>query len=290
MLEKFKKNRHNKNLVKDVLKVIFALFVGFIGAVIFVYFDLPLPWLIGPIIITSIVVKVFTLPIKDPKMFSSPAKAVLGLTIGSAFVPEILSHLSSYIINLCIVIPFVFLIAIGGTLYYWKFLGLDKITAFFSAMPGGILVMVAIGEEMGANVYKVALMQVTRLLLVIFSLPLIIKHWAHIDLNSNIIFTPPIRDVSVFDLALLIILGILGIWGAKKLKISGGSIIGPMILGIIFYLNGWIVSKPPDEILKLIQIILGSSIGFVFLGVPIKDIIKTIVSTLGILSYCFLSA
>lgn len=153
--------------------------------------------------------------------------------------------------------------------------------------------MVSIGEEMGANVYKVALMQATRLLLVIFSLPLIIKHWAHIDLNSNITFTPPMREVSLLDLGLLIVLGIVGILSGKKLKISGGDLIAPMILSSIFYLNGWIVSKPPDEILKFVQIVLGSSIGFSFLGVPMKDLVKTIISTIGyfilLLSTCLLT-
>lgn len=279
--------------MKNISKALFALFFGFIGAIIFEYFDLPIPWLIGPIVITSIVVKFFTLPIKEPIMFSPPAKAILGLTIGSAFVPEILNHIGSWLISLSIVIPFVFIIAIGGTFYYWKFLSLDRMTAFFSAIPGGILVMVSIGEEMGANVYKVALMQTTRLLLVIFSLPLIIKHWAHVGLNSNITFTPTIRVMSISDLVLLTLLGAVGIWGGKRLKMSGGDLIMPMILSSIFYLNGWIISKPPDEILKLVQIVLGSSIGFSFLGVPMKDIIKTIISTIGyfilLLLTCFLT-
>ncbi|MDX1808224.1 MAG: AbrB family transcriptional regulator [Sulfurospirillaceae bacterium] len=280
--------------MKNIAKVLLTLFIALIGAVIFEYFKLPLPWLIGPIVIISIVVKLFpTLPMEEPKIFSSPAKAILGLTIGSAFVPAILNHLGSYMISLCIVVPFILVIAVGGTFYYWKFLGLDRMTAFFSAMPGGILVMVSIGEEMGANVYKVTLMQATRLLLVIFSLPLIIKHWAHIDLSSNVTFTPPLRDVSLVDLALLAILGIVGVWISKKWKISGGNLLIPMVLSAVFYFNGWIVSKPPDEIIKLVQIILGSSIGFSFYGAPIKDIIKTIVSTIGyfilLLSTCFLA-
>ena len=138
--------------MKNISKMLFTLLIGFAGAIIFEYFKLPLPWLIGPIVITSIVVKLYsTLPIEEPKVLSSPAKAILGLMIGSAFVPAILNHIGSYIISLCIVIPFVFVIALGGTFYYWKFLGLDRMTAFFSAMPGGILVMVSMKMDYGVQ-------------------------------------------------------------------------------------------------------------------------------------------
>jgi len=54
-----------------------------------------------------------------------------------------------------------------------------------------------------------------------------------------------------------------------------------MILGAIVYGSGLVHSRPPNEILKLIQLILGSTVGFVFVGVTFKEILKVLGQTLG---------
>jgi len=263
------------------LHLALSLLIGFIGAIIFIYLELPLPWLLGSITAMAIASRLTFIPVKNPKMLSPPARSILGLMIGSAFTPAIIQYIGNYLVSLVLIIPFVIIIAICGVFYYWKILGHDKITSFFSAMPGGLLEMIAIGESMGANIYKITLFQSTRLLLIVFSLPFIIEIVGGISLDGNRTITTPIRDVAIVDMFILVALAVIGVFLAKKLKISAPFIIGPMIVSMIAFLNGWVTSRPPDEIIKLVQIILGTSVGFVFRGVPFKEIITTILSTLG---------
>ncbi|WP_458699742.1 AbrB family transcriptional regulator [Sulfurospirillum sp. 1307] len=263
------------------LHVALSLCIGLLGAIIFIYLKLPLPWLLGSITAMAIASRFTFIPAKNPKMLSPAARSILGLMIGSAFTPEIIKYVGNYVVSLVMILPFVVVIAICGMYYYWKILGHDKVTSFFSAMPGGLLEMIAIGETMGANIYKVTLFQSTRLLLIVFSLPFIIEIVGGISLHGNRTITTPIKDVDVLDMLILVGLAVIGVFLAKKSKISAPFIIGPMLVSMIAFLNGWVTSRPPDEVIKLVQIILGTSVGFVFRGVPFKEIVTTILSTFG---------
>ena len=258
-----------KNFI-PLLQVLLSLFIGLFGSILFIYLKLPLPWLLGSIATMAVASRIPFLPIKSPKILSPPARTILGLMIGSAFTPAMLGYIGNFITSLVMIIPFVFMIAVCGVYYYWKILGHDKMTAYFSAMPGGLLEMVAIGESMGANIYKITLFQSTRLLLIVFSLPFILQIVGGISLSGNKIVTTPIKNLLISDMFVLVGLGIIGVYLAKKLKISAPFIIGPMIVSMIAHISGWVTSHPPDEIIKLVQVILGTSIGFVFKGVPIK--------------------
>ena len=267
--------------LKRFLPVLTSLLIGLIGAIIFSYLKTPLPWLLGAIVAIAIASRFEALPLRSPKMFSAPARAVLGITIGSAFHPDILKYLGDFISSLVLILPFVIVVTFCGMLYYWKWLKFDKMTAYFSAMPGGLLEMVMLAESMGANVYRVTLTQSSRLLFIVFTLPFIIQAMSHVSLDGRASITQPLLNSDPHDMIILTFCALLGWWGALKLKIPGGTMIGPMFLGALIYGSGLVYSRPPNEVIKVIQLILGTTVGFVFVGVTLKEIVKVLVQTLG---------
>ena len=87
--------------ISPYLKMILALICGMIGSIIFIYLNLPLPWLLGSIFITSILIQFENNYIKRPShIFSTPARIIIGLVIGSAFTPEVLEYLSVYFFSI----------------------------------------------------------------------------------------------------------------------------------------------------------------------------------------------
>ena len=62
---------------------------------------------------------------------------------------------------------------------------------------------------------------------------------------------------------------------------SAAFLIGPMIFSIIVYSSGLIHTLIPDELIKFVQVIFGTIIGFTFKGVKLKMIIKTLIGTFG---------
>ena len=263
-------------------KMILALICGIIGSIIFIYINLPLPWLLGSIFITSLLIRFEKFPIIKPNyIFSSPARIIIGVTIGSAFTPAILEQLHLYFYSLLLVIPYTIFTALFGMYYYWKYLGFDKKTAYFSSMPGGVIEMVILGEEMKANTARITLVQSSRLLFIVLTLPFIIQYIFQIDISGNKLITAPLYTLDIKDMFMLVLVGFIGSILGKKLKIPAALLIGPMILSVLAFATGLIESKPPDEILKLVQVILGTTIGFTFKGVKLQEIIKTLVGTLG---------
>lgn len=267
--------------LKAFLPIVLTLSIGLIGVIILKSINAPMPWLLGSILALVIASRFSSLPIASPKYFSAPSRAVLGITIGSAFKPEILHYIGDYLSSIALIIPFVFLTTLCGVWYYTKILKFDIYTAYFSSIPGGLLEMATLAEAFSLNVYKVVITQSSRLLFMIFLLPFVIEHFLHLSLSSKKGITQPFMQTNLFDLALLMVLAWIGWRGALRLKIPGGTLIGPMVLGALAFSFGIVHSRPPNELINLIQLILGSSIGFVFVGVTCKEILKIFMQTFG---------
>jgi len=267
--------------LKGFLPVVASLFIGILGAILFSFINVPLPWLLGSIVAIAIASRFPKIPLRTPKMFSAPARAVLGITIGSAFNPTILHYLGEFVSSILLILPFVLIITFCGMIYYWKWLKFDKMTAYFSSMPGGLLEMVTLAEATGANVYKVTMTQSVRLLCIVFTLPFIIQALSHVSLDGRVSITQPFLQSDPHDMFILTVCALVGWWGALKLKIPGGTMLGPMILGAVVYGSGIVHARPPNEIIKIIQLILGTTVGFVFVGVTCKEITKIFMQTLG---------
>ena len=262
--------------------MIVAILIATIGSAVFIFLNFPLPWLLGAIFITSVAIRFKKLPIKKPNgYFSTPVRIIVGVTIGSAFTPTILEQLSHYIYSLLFVIPYVFITAFAGILYYYKLQGFDKKTAYLAAMPGGVIEMVLLGEELKANVPKITLVQASRLFFLVLTLPFIIQYIFQIDIRGNQTITEPLSSIAPLDILLLISVGVIGAVFGKKINMPAAYLIGPMFISMIAFSTGIVESKPPDELLKFVQVVIGTSIGFTFRGVALKEIIKTLVGTLG---------
>jgi membrane AbrB-like protein len=261
--------------------MLLALFIGAIGSVIFIYLSLPLPWLLGAIFASSIAMRFENLPIKSPKVFSAPARIIIGLTIGSAFTPLILQYLSVYLSSLILVIPYTILTIIAGMYYFHRYIGFDKKTAYLSAMPGGVIEMVIIGEQIKADISKITLVQSSRLFFIVVSLPLVIQYIFQIDISGNKTITTSVLNLDLIELSILVTLGVIAAVLAKKINLSAAYLMGPMILSILVHSTGVITSVMPDELLKFVQVVFGTIIGFTFRGVGLQTIIKTLIATLG---------
>lgn len=267
--------------LKTLFPILFSLCIGLVGVIILRFLHAPMPWLLGSILAIIFASRFTSLPIASPKYFSSPSRAILGITIGSAFKPEILHYLGDFISSLMLILPFVLVTTLSGVWYYVKVLKFDIYTAFFSSIPGGLLEMATLAESFKLDLYKVVTTQSSRLLFMIFLLPFIVEHLMQISLDGSRGITQPLMQSNPYDMVIVVILALIGWQGATRLKIPGGTLIGPIVLGAIAYGTGFIHSRPPSEVLNIIQLILGTTVGFVFVGVTCKEIIRVLLQTLG---------
>jgi len=267
--------------LKRFLPIITSLFIAFCGVMVLRFFHAPMPWLLGSILAIIVAGRFPALPLASPKQFSAPSRAILGITIGSAFKPEILQYLVDFLSSLVLIFPFVIIITVCGMWYYAKVLKFDTYTAYFSAMPGGLLEMTSLAEAFKLDLYKVIITQSSRLLFMMLLFPFLIERIGNISLDGRSGITQPLAQTNMWDMVWIFLLAMLGWKIAARFKISGGTLIVPMLIGVVTYGAGVMHSRPPTEVLNLIQLILGTTVGFAFVGVTCKEMFRVFSQTLG---------
>jgi hypothetical protein len=257
-------------------RYLLAMLIGAAGSITFVYAHMPLPWFLGSLTF-CLIASVLHAPIKRPKPLSIPMRAVLGVAVGSAFTPLLFARAGSMLGSLAILVPFMALIILVSLVFYERFAGFDRPTAFFSAVPGGLTDMTAMAEDAGANQRAVILVQATRILLIVFSLPLWLQWHDGLAIGAAVASRTRLMEMSLFDGGLLIAIGWAGWWIARRIGMAGAPIVGPMILSGILHAAGVTTAKVPLEVLTLAQISVGAMLGCQFRGLTMREFTGTMV-------------
>lgn len=256
--------------------VALAFLVGTVGAILFIWLRAPLPIFLGALAL-CMVASIARLPVLRPMSLSGPMRMVLGVAVGSAFTPALLERAEELALSLALIVPFSAAITWIGYLFYRHIARFDAPTAFFGSVPGGLNDMVAMAETAGANERAVTLMSATRMVLILFLVPLYIQFTSGTDVGGAVIETIHIWEMRLIDMAVIVGLGVGGWWLGSKLGIAGAAIVGPMILSAIVHAFGWTTAKVPTELLILSQLTLGILLGAQFRGVTMREFSTTIV-------------
>ena len=248
------------------------------GAAIFLWFELPLPWLFGPLF-SCLLAALIGINLYSIKILSDAMRTILGVAVGATVTLSFLLALPGFW-NTLIFIPItVILSGIIGVWYFQKLCGYDFPTAYYSSMPGGLQDMLVFGEEAGGNVRAMSLIHATRVLVIIIALPILLTFIWGISLDK-----PPGDPIKNFEIEQLIILGICGIAGwkiASFLGMFGASILGPLVLTAIASITGILHTRPPVEAIWAAQYFIALGIGVKYVGVTAQEIRKDILAGLG---------
>ena len=146
--------------------LILGLITGWVAAT---YTPLPLPWMLGPLLITAIFVMVRPTAIPPgyqfPKRFRLIFIAIIGLMIGTQVTWDIVGNLPSYWPSLIAIVLFILAAQAFNMTVFQRLGGYDRATAFYCSAPGGLLESIALGEEAGCDVRRPTMQPFTRSLL-----------------------------------------------------------------------------------------------------------------------------
>jgi uncharacterized protein len=254
--------------------------IGIVGSVAFVVVGLPLPWFLGAMAAT-LFAAVADVKFRSPAGIANTVRAILGVAIGSAFGPEILSRAGPMLLSLSLMIPWVAMVLGLGVAVFMRLFAFDSRTAFFASVPGGLTDMVTLAEEAGANVRSVTLVQLTRIALLVFALPIYLQWHDGYDVSrSAFVAKARLSDMTLQTTLELLIMGVAGFLTARKLGIAGASIVGPMILSGLLFAGGMTTARMPFEAMTLAQVALGILLGAQFRGLTLKEFQTTVTAGL----------
>lgn len=231
-----------------------TLCIGLIGAVVFQFFHIPMPWLLGAITAVLIVQLSTNVQLKWHHAFRNFGLVVAGYSIGYAFTPEAVQDIKLFLGSMVVLNIIFILLFFAVSFLVAKRTDLDFATALTCCVPGGMSQVVAFAEEQQEmDMVVITFFQILRVLLIVGFVPLMV---AGAGGNSSMI-----DGTYTWNLVgILVVCGGAG-WLAQKLKIPTGYMLGPVFLLMGVNMAGIEVPKLPLSLLHIAQLMLGIYIG-----------------------------
>lgn len=244
----------------------FALswFIGAIGGTILFLEQVPLAWLLGSMVATSIAA-LSGLHVTTWVRLTPWARCVLGVMVGTGITPIPLAELVTYGATLAMV-PLFLLGSI--TLNYWmlrRFFKQSAATALFSALPGGMVEMITSGREYGADAKFLTTVHLIRVIAIVAGAAFL---GALVGLADFRMQTPAWDHVEYVPLH--IALGFIGWRIGTWLRIPSASLLAPMFMVTALQASDVLHMQLFTPLIILAQVIIGIDIARSFNGVSLK--------------------
>ncbi|RED54152.1 AbrB family transcriptional regulator [Aestuariispira insulae] len=250
-------------------KLALALALGGMGGGLAHAIELPLAWMIGAMAAT-ITASMMNSPIFVPTGLRSGMLIILGTFLGSTFTPDMLNQVHLWPASLVSVIVFVIAASGFSYLYYRMVSGMDRITALFSATPGGLTPMTVLGAACGGVEQQIALVQGLRVVLVVFFTPVLV--YGILDMSPASQAVLEINPLDPMDSLILIGGALAGLFVARALRIPAPQMTGPMLVSAALHIFGFVENGLPPILLDITLWVLGSAIGSRFAGMPLRSL------------------
>lgn len=255
----------------DLGKFAKAIIIGTAGGAIFSYFNLPLPWMMGPMFAAGMVT-LGGIELKMDSRLRTLMILVLGVLLGGAFSPEIIERIPRWPITLVSLAAYVGVSSIASFYYYRFVAGFDPRTAFFAGVPGGLNEMILLGEAAGADARKISVAHTTRIFFVVMALPFFFRVFGDLGTTVRTFSTGDGTAIGPTDVAILASCALVGYFAARFVRLPAPHLTGPMIASATVHLLGLTAASPPGIVVATAQIILGVSVGARFAGLTFRDL------------------
>ncbi|MCI5076750.1 AbrB family transcriptional regulator [Oricola sp.] len=249
-----------------------ALLIGVAGALVARQVMMPMPWLLGAMIATM-VASVAGAPISAPVALRPLFVPVLGVMLGSGFSTAVFANAGSWLLTLALMPVYITCTGVVAYVYLRKVARYDRVTAFFSAMPGGINELLHMGEDAGGDGRVIGLSHATRILIVVLTVVLSYGFFLDVQVGGQRSFTS-FSSLALSDVGWLLTCGVVGAVVAPRLRLPAALLTGPLICSAIAHTAGVVEVPPPTILSWAAQLVIGAIVGARFVGVSVAEIFR----------------
>lgn len=260
--------------------MLLSLLIGSAGGTVFYLLKMPLAWMLGAMLATTIAALAGA-----PVGFWSPLRSVMitviATLLGSGFTPEVAERVGQWGLPAIVVVAFVLAISSLVFFYLARMGRFDRISCYFAATPGGLGIMTLVGEAHGGDPRVISLTQASRILVVVCSIPLYLRYVAGLSFEAPAQMSPAGAVAGPSELLILVGCAVVGAPLASRLRIPNAAFIGPFVLSAAAYFFGIVEGRPPLVLVWMAQLVIGSALGARFVGVGLVDLRRVLVVALG---------
>jgi membrane AbrB-like protein len=232
-----------------------------LAAAILQWARLPAALLLGPLA-AAVLVQTAGGAVKIPRALMAAAQAVIGCLVARSITPAIVS---GFAVHWSLFLGIVALSVAASAAIGWamsRFRIVPGTTAVWGMLPGAATAMMVMAEAYGADFRLVAFMQYLRVVLVAAAASVVALLFVH---GGGVAFAqgyfPPVNPLNLAATATVALVG--GGLGLAS-PIPAGVLLGPLALGAVLNVMGWVTIELPPLVLIASYALIGWNIGLRF--------------------------
>ena len=261
----------NRKEIKSLIspKFLLVILISTPSAIIAEHFNVPLAWMLGPMIAISIAA-LMGLKVVMPKLALSGILIILGLYIGTYIDQNLIDQMVNWIWTTIIMFFYILVSIIIVSKYLQKFSDYNEKTSIFSAAPGALGPLLILAEHENSDLSQVATAHLIRLIIIITIFPFIIVNYS----SSEPIVLEKFNymDQNHFNLIILIVASIILIILFDKIKVPAALLSGTLVASGILQVSDIATYKLPEFSINFCLLILGASVGCRFAEKTVKEV------------------
>ena len=261
----------NKENFKQIFSISFILviLISIPSAIIADFFNIPLAWFLGPMLISSLA-SLMGLNIKMPRLVLSSILILLGLYIGNYIDKSLFTQMHQWVWTSLIMLVYIILSVLIVSKYLEKFSKYERKTSIFSAAPGALGPLLILAEDEKTDLSQVATSHLIRLIIIITVFPFIVNSFY--DVKGMQIAQEVIKNQNLNHLLILIITSIILIYFFNKLKIPAPLLSGTLVASGSLQILEIATYQISPDIIDYCLLILGASVGCRFANKTFSEI------------------
>jgi membrane AbrB-like protein len=261
----------NKENFKQIFSISFALviLISIPSAVIAEFFNIPLAWFLGPMLVTSLA-SLMGLKIKMPRLVLSAILILLGLYIGNYIDKSLFAQMHQWVWTSLIMLVYIIFSVLIVSKYLEKFSKYEKKTSIFSAAPGALGPLMILAEDEKTDLSQVATSHLIRLIIIITFFPFIVNSFY--DVKNIEIAQVVVQNQNLDHLIILILISIILIYFFDKFKIPAALLSGTLVASGSLQIAEIATYQISPDIIDYCLLILGASVGCRFADKTFSEI------------------
>lgn len=264
--------------VRPILRLMLAALIGTSGGAFFHWLGLPAPWLTGAATAVALAA-IAGLKVVIPIWLRNGSMIFLGVLMGSAVPPEILTQLPKWPISLAGLLIVVVTMMFAVSFFLERTQGFDPATARLACIPGNMSYVLVLAEESSADTRKVAIVQVMRLAILLACLPFAfdLLGFEGQPVNSDL----TVWNADFTQLGLLLAISVVGAIIFHLIGFPAGLMCGAMFAAALCSGSSLIETRVPGDLMIPAFITLGAVTGANFVGTDRAFLLQTAVAGVG---------
>ena len=254
---------------------------------------LPAALMLGPLL-AAVLVQMTGGAVKVPGVLMAAALTVIGCLVARSIT---LAIIDGFVLHWPVFLGVVALTVTASTAIGWTMSRLRIIhgtTAVWGMMPGAAMVMMVMAEAYGADFRLVAFMQYLRIVLVAAAASIVALLFVHGGSGSGGFTTglfPPLDPAQLAATAAIALVG--GALGIAT-RLPAGVLLGPLLLGAVLNMFGWVRIELPPIVLAASYALIGWNTGLRFtrdmLTAAARALPQSVGATILLMAFCGLLA